>query len=161
MSDDGSIAVSLSVRLGRIEVRVRNTSAGELWFPGVVDGSETASRYPHYLPSIRFVPTGDVVAEPPPAEDPLTGPLRPTDFQRLAPGEEFDPAAPGRFLPLSTFANHRPSRRGIYRYILTIDTTGEDPATWVGTFGHQAYAGEVLPLLAKVPRVRTTATLDS
>ncbi|PXY31310.1 hypothetical protein [Prauserella muralis] len=142
-----------------VELRVGNTGTDDVWFPGVLDGSETASRFPIYRPAVLGA-TDEVVAEPPAPEDGLVGPLRRTDFHRLRPGETFDPTSRGRFLPLSTFATFTPAVPGTYRYRLLIDTTAEDPGAWLGKFGQQAYTDEVLPLLAGVPRVRFVTALD-
>src|SRR5215210_7640513 len=98
-----------------IKIEVRNLSQQSVWIVGVVDGSEDAIRYPHYLPRISMA--GQVVAEPPPPEDPLVGPLRLVDFRLLVPGEVFDPTRPhpgATFLPISTFSNQAPSRHWRY-----------------------------------------------
>jgi hypothetical protein len=128
--------------------------------PGVLDGSETATRWPHYRPTVL---RGDeVVAAPPAAEDPLVAPLRPEDLRELAPGESFDPSdrsEGGAFLPLATFATYRPDRPGRYRYLLVVDTTGTEDG-WLGRFGQEPHRARVVGLLAGVPRAVLTATLD-
>src|SRR5215208_8291838 len=100
-----------------IKIEVRNLFQQSVWIVGVVDGSEDAIRYPHYLPQIAVA--GQVVAVPPPPEDPLVGPLRQVDFRLLAPGEAFDPTNPhpgAIFLPISTFSNFRSAVPGRYEF---------------------------------------------
>jgi hypothetical protein len=129
-----------------VRAELRNEGAGELWVVGVVDGSETATRYPHWLPSVLV---GDrVVAAPPQAEDPLVGPLREADFRRLAPGEGFDP---GR---LATFAVFAPAEPGAYVYSLALSTESPRPEDWLGAFNQDM---SVLDLVARVPRVSVRA----
>ena len=130
---------------------LRNEGAGELWVVGVLDGSETGTRYPHWLPSVRL---GDrVVAAPPAAEDPLVGPLRSSDFRRLAPGEELDP---GR---LATFAIFAPAEPGAYVYSLVLSTESPRPEDWLGAFNQDP---SVVELVARVPRltVRAEVTVE-
>jgi len=128
--------------------------------PGVLDGSETGTRLPHYRPAVL---RGDeVVAAPPGAEDPLVGPPRPEDLRPLAPGESFDPtdrSGPAAWLPLSTFGTYRPDRPGRYRYTLVVDTTGAE-GRWMGRIGQEPHRARVAPLLADVPRVELTAAVD-
>lgn len=150
-----------------IAVGIGNVGAGDLWFPGVLDGSETSSRYPYYRPSISDVETGRVVAEPAPARRMTkangkrsVSPLRRPDFHRLRPGETFDPTEAGRFRALETFSAFVPRSAGTYRFRLDIETMGENPGSWLGGAGQEAYVDEVLPVLAKVPRVAITAHLD-
>ncbi len=142
-----------------VEVRITNTGAAPIRMPRVLDGSETATRLPHYRPAV--LRGGEQVAGPPPAEDPLVGPVRPEDLRRLGPGESFDPTArsDGGGLPLSTFSTFRPDRPGAYRFTLQLDTTG-GPEAWMGRFGQEPYREPVLPLLAEVPQVVLTAAVD-
>jgi hypothetical protein len=142
----------------RLEVQVRNQGTVDVWMVGVVDGSEEGVRYPHYRP--RVTRGGTVVAAPPPPEDPLVGPLRVSDFLRLAPGEAFDPnqGDGGAYLPLATFASFRPDEAGIYEYHLTLSTESERAEEWLGRFGQDAERDRVLELIAQVPRVTVTAT---
>lgn len=102
---------------------------------------------------------GVVVASPVPAEDPLVGPLRPTDLRRLAPGEAWDPTSGPGCLPLMTFARFAPRRPGRYRYRLTLDTAAARPQEWLGGFGVPVGAGreELLTLVARIPRTRAAA----
>jgi hypothetical protein len=131
-----------------VHAELRNEGPGELWIAGVLDGSETGTRYPHWLPSVRF---GDrVVAVPPPAEDPLVGPLRTSDFRRLAPGEAFDP---GR---LATFATFVPEMPGAYVYSLVLSTASADPGAWLGRFNQDP---SVVDLVERVPRLTLRADL--
>lgn len=140
--------------LGRpVPVRpaLRNEGPGEAWVVGVLDGSETATRYPHWLPSVRV--GEQVVAAPPAAEDPLVGPLRPSDFRRLAPGDELDP---GR---LATFAVFAPAEPGAYVYSLVLSTESPRPEDWLGAFNQDP---SVVELVARVPRltVRAEVTVE-
>jgi len=129
-----------------VRAEVRNEGSRELWMVGVVDGSETATRYPIWRPSVRL---GDrVVAAPPVAEDPLVGPLRESDFRRLAPGESFDP---GR---LATFAVFAPAEPGAYVYSLELSTESPSPEAWLGAFNQDR---SVLELVARVPPVAVRA----
>lgn len=153
-----------SHRLGEpldIRVEICNVDNRELWFVGILDGSESGIRYPHYRPSITL--DGKVVAAPPAAEDPLVGPLRPVDFRRLAPGESFDPTdrtGVAAYLPLSTFATFRPDRAGNYRCTLVVDTAAPSPERWFGSFGQAADSSGLLDLIARVPAITLSATLD-
>jgi len=136
-----------------IKIEVRNLSQQSVWVVGVVDGSEDAIRYPHYLPQI--VVAGQVVAEPPPPEDPLVGPLRLVDFRLLAPCEAFDPTNPhpgATFLPISTFSNFRPAVPGRYEFSLILSTQSQYPEQWLGSFGQDAQRSAVLERIAQVPR---------
>jgi hypothetical protein len=143
-----------------VDVEVRNEGAEEVWMVGVIDGSEVGVRYPHYRPSVTRA--GLVVASPPPPEDPLVGPLRVSDFRRLAPREGFDPTqreGGGAYLPLSTFATFRPAEPGIYSYVLTLSTESGRPEEWLGRFGQEAERAAVLDLVARVPRVTVTSNV--
>ena len=103
-----------------------------------------------------------MVAAPPPAEDPLVGPVRPEDLRRLVPGESFDPtdrSDADAWLPLSTFATYRPDRPGRYRYVLVLDMTGLEDR-WMGRFGREPHRDRVVPLLHRVPRVALTVALE-
>jgi hypothetical protein len=163
-----AVAVTLSAGPGPhrvgvpvpVRVEVRNVGTVPVRMPGVLDGSETGTRLPHYRPAVL---RGDeVVAAPPGAEDPLVGPVRPEDLARLGPGEAFDPtdrSASGAFLPLSTFTSYRPDRPGRYRFTLDVDTTGAEDR-WMGRFGQEPHRAQVAPLLADVPQVALTATVD-
>ncbi|MBB3084074.1 hypothetical protein [Geodermatophilus sabuli] len=142
-----------------VAVRITNTGAAPIRMPCVLDGSETATRLPHYGPAVLY--EGAQVAAPPAAEDPLVGPVRPEDLRLLRPGEWFDPTArsDGGGLPLSTFSTFRPDRPGAYRFTLRLDTTGGTEA-WMGRFGQEPYREPVLPLIAEVPQVALTAAVD-
>jgi hypothetical protein len=121
-----------------IKVEVRNLSQQRVWIVGVVDGSEDAIRYPHYLPRISMA--GQVVAEPPP----------------LAPGEAFDPTNPdpgAKFLPISTFSNFRSAVPGRFEFSLILSTQSQYPEQWLGSFGQDAERSAVLERLAQVPRL--------
>lgn len=141
-------------------VELRNSGDEDLWVVGVLDGSETGTRYPHWLPSIhRSGPIdrqpgsrpGEVmVAGRPRAEDPMVGPLRPEDFRCLRPGEGFDP---GR---LATFAVFAPPAPGSYTYALEVSTESESAEAWLGYFGQDR---SVLELVARVPRFTIGATV--
>jgi hypothetical protein len=136
-----------------VEVEVRNLGTEEVWIVGVVSGSEERVRYPHYLPSVTR--DLEVVAKPPPPEDPLVGPLRVADFRRLAPGEGFDPTRRdgAAYLPLSTFTSFRPTEPGVYRYTLTLSTESQEPEEWLGRFGQEAEREAVLDLVTLIPRL--------
>src|SRR3712207_9460821 len=75
-----------------IKIAVRNLSQQSVWIVGVVDGSEDAISYPHYLPQISMAE--QVIAEPPPPEDQLEGPLRQVDFRLPEPDKAFAQASP-------------------------------------------------------------------
>lgn len=144
----GPPGVSPAGRPVPVRASLRNDGPGELWVVGVLDGSETGTRYPHWLPSIA---RGDeFVAAPPRAEDPLVGPLRREDFHRLAPGESFDP---GR---LATFATFAPDRAGEYVYRLRLSTASERDEEWLGAFNQDV---AVLSLVARVPRLELSASV--
>ena len=131
-----------------VRAPVRNEGAAALWFVGGLDGSETATPYPFWLPSVR---AGDrLVAAPPAAEDPLVGPLRASDFVRLAPGAAFDP---GR---LATFAVFAPVQAGAYVYALELSTESPSPEAWLGRFNQDR---SVLALIPRVPRLTVRAEL--
>jgi hypothetical protein len=131
-----------------VRATLRNEGPGELWIAGVLDGSETGTRYPHWLPAIEH--DGRVVAAPPRAEDPLVAPLRREDFHRLAPGDELDP---GR---LATFATFAPPDDGEYVYRLRLSTASERPEQWLGAFNQDP---SVLELVARVPRLELSAAV--
>jgi hypothetical protein len=143
-----------------IKIEVRNLSQQSVWIVGVVDGSEQGIRYPHYLPRIAL---GDeVVAEPPPPEDPLVGPLRLVDFRLLAPGEAFDPTSPhagATFLPISTFSTFQPAGPGRYEFDLTLSTQRQYPEQWLGYFGQDAERSAVLQRIAQVPRLTVRSNI--
>ena len=131
-----------------IRASLRNDGPGELWIVGVIDGSESGTRFPHWLPSIA---RGErAVAGPPQAEDPLVGPLRPEDFHRLGEGEELDP---GR---LATFATYAPAEAGAYVYSLRLSTESARAEDWFGAFNQDPAVGE---LVARVPRLALRADL--
>lgn len=137
-----------------INIEVRNRSRRSVWIVGVVDGAETAIRYPHYLPQIAMA--GQVIAEPPPPEDPLVGPLRLADFRLLARDEAFDPTKPQAgavVLPITTFSNFRPVVPGRYEFSLTLSTQSQYPEQWLGSFGQDAERSAVLERVAQVPRI--------
>jgi len=141
-----------------VQVEIRNQAADDVWMVGVVDGSEEGVRYPHYRPTVTR--DGDVVARPPPPEDPLVGPLRTTDFRRLGPGQAFDPTrrdGGAAYLPLATFATFRPAEAGSYRYTLVLSTESSRPEEWLGRFGQEAERDAVLELVARVPRLTVTS----
>ncbi len=137
-----------------ISIEVRNLSQQSVWVVGVVDGSEEGIRYPHYLP--RIILGGKVVAEPPPPEDPLVGPLRLADFRLLAPGEAFDPTGShsgASFLPISTFSNFQPAVPGRYEFTLMLSMDSQYPEQWLGYFGQDAERSAVLQRIAQSPRL--------
>jgi hypothetical protein len=131
-----------------VRASLRNEGPGELWITGVLDGSETGTRYPHWLPAIEH--DGRLAAAPPRAEDPLVAPLRREDFHRLAPGEELDP---GR---LATFATYAPPAPGAYVYRLALSTASQSPQEWLGAFNQDP---AVLELVALVPPLELSAEL--
>jgi hypothetical protein len=142
-----------------IQIEVKNVSSGSIWMVGVVDGSETGTRFPHYLPEIRL--TGRVVAKPPAPEDPLVSPLRLADFYLLEPGTSFNPTAkPGAtYLPVSTFANFRPSVPGRYEFHLVLSTESKNPDQWLGKFGQDVERSAVLDRLQLIPKLTITSNL--
>jgi hypothetical protein len=142
-----------------VAVDIRNVSERPVWVVGVVDGSEEAIRYPHYRPQISR--DGEVVAEPPPPEDPLVSPLRSVDFRLLNPGESFDPTRGEQgsaYQALSTFVNFRPAVPSVYTYSLTFSTESASLEQWLGRFNQDAEREAVLERAAQVPRVTLTAT---
>lgn len=137
-----------------VGIEVRNASSQPIWIVGVVDGSEQAIRYPHYLPQV--LRAGEVIAHPPPPEDPLVSPLRLADFRRLSPGEGFDPTRPeggAAFLPISTFTTFRPLQAGRYAFRLTLSTESGTPEEWLGRFGQDETKAAVVERIALVPRL--------
>lgn len=141
-----------------VDVEVRNAGDADMWMVGVLDGSEEGIRYPRYRPSVTHGYA--IVAAPPPPEDPLVGPLRVTDFRRLGPGEAFDPTRGGHYLPLATFGSFRAAEPGVYRYTLALSTESAQPEEWLGRFGQDQERAAVLDLVARVPRVTITASVD-
>ncbi|RKQ86776.1 hypothetical protein C8N24_4791 [Solirubrobacter pauli] len=140
-----------TVPVGRpagVHAQLRNDGPDEVWVVGVLDGSETGTRYPLWRPTVER--DGVVVAAPGPAEDPLVGPLRAEDFHRLAAGETF---AAGR---LATFALFAPAEPGDYRYRLELSTESPSDADWLGRFNQ---AAEVAGLVRRVPRLTLSAGL--
>jgi len=131
-----------------VRARLRNDGPDDLWIAGVLDGSETGTRYPIWRPAIEH--GGALVAAPGPPEDPLVGPLRREDLHRLAPGEAFDP---GR---LATFATFAPAEPGDYVYRLELSTEAPRPEDWLGRFNQDP---AVLALVARVPRLTARAAL--
>jgi hypothetical protein len=145
-----------------IRVEVGNVGERETCLVGVLDGSETGIRYPHYRPSVTL--DGEIVAAPPTPEDPLVGPIRSADIQRVRPGEGFDPtdrAVAPDYMPLFTFVTFRPARPGTYRFRLMLDMTERRPDAWFGRIG-QTTDEQLLDLLAAVPpaMVSTFAEVD-
>jgi hypothetical protein len=144
-----------------VTVEIRNIGDRELWMVGVLDGSEGGVRFPRYEPSVTL--EDDVVAAPSSPEDPLVGPLRPTDFKRLTPGESFDPSDPSgaaAYLPLSTFANFIPRSPGTYRYVLALSTESDAPERWLGRFNQDAERNAVLDLVQRVPRLTLSNAVE-
>jgi hypothetical protein len=137
-----------------IEIEVRNISIEPVWVVGVLDGSEDGARYPRYIPQIALA--GQVIAQPPPPEDPLVGPLRLTDFRLLQPDEAFDPTTPegeAAWVPISTFGTFRPAIPGRYQFSLVLSTESQRPEEWLGKFGQDAERSAVLERVSEVPRL--------
>ncbi|NGO11871.1 hypothetical protein G5C60_30785, partial [Streptomyces sp. HC44] len=67
-------------RPAQVRVEIRNTGDRDLWIAGVLDGSESGLRYPHYLPVVTRAGDDTMVARPAPPEDPLVGPLHASDL---------------------------------------------------------------------------------
>lgn len=135
-----------------VSVRVRNVSDDPIVIVGVLDGSEAGVRFPHY--STQITGTGDVPAAA--IEFDMLAPIRPTDFRRLAPGEEFDPTdrlVSSGYLPLVRFNDFRPPAPGRYELRLTLATDADDPSAWFGTWNQQD-TERITALVAQVPRVR-------
>ncbi|GIH77604.1 hypothetical protein [Planobispora longispora] len=135
-----------------VPVTVSVVSTSDVLLVGVLDGSEDGSRYPRYRPTVSL--GGRVVAAPPAPEDPLVGPLRLSDFVRLAPGEPYDPCTTRT---LATFETFVPDGPGSYAYELTLDTESDTPEQWLGRVG-QTDVPEVLTLVREVPRLRITSS---
>jgi hypothetical protein len=142
-----------------IRIDVKNVSSHSIWMVGVLDGAETGTRYPYYLPEIRFA--GHVVAKPPAPEDPLVSPLRRADFHLLEPGAGFDPTtkAGASYLPVSTFANFRPSVPGRYEFQLVLSTESRSLDQWLGKFGQDIEREAVLERLQLIPKFTVTSNL--
>lgn len=142
-----------------IRIEVKNVSSGSVWMVGVLDGSETGTRYPHYLPEIKL--GGRAIANPPVPEDPLVSPLRLADFHLLQPGAGFDPTtkAGASYLPVSTFANFRPSLPGRYEFQLVLSTESRSPDQWLGKFGQDVERAAVLDRLGLIPKFTVTSNL--
>ena len=121
---------------------------------GVVDGSEAGVRYPRWRPAVLH--GGRAVATPPAPEEPMIGPLRVSDFRRLAPGEAFDPTAKqggAAYLPLVTFASFAPQQPGAYTLTLELSTESERAENWLGSWGQETQRDRVLELVKQVPRM--------
>jgi hypothetical protein len=143
-----------------VSVEVRNRSDRPVWFVGVLDGSETGTRYPHYLP--RISRARQVVHAPPIAEDPLVSPLRVADFRLLEPGGAFDPTRSEggtAWLPLSIFTTFCPSVPGEYELELVVSTESRSPKEWLGRFNQAAEAEAVRAKVALVPRLTVRSNL--
>ena len=143
-----------------ISIEVRNLSRQSIWVVGVMDGSEEGIRYPHYLPLIALA--GQVIAKPPPPEDPLVGPLRRADFRLLTTDESFDPTSRhlgASYLPISTFSNFVPTAPGQYEFSLTLSTESHSPEQWLGRFGQGEKRSSVLELISQVPRLTTKSNV--
>ena len=166
MSAPLSIVLSASKGVHRagqpveISIEVCNTSDAPARLVGVLDGSETSVRFPHYLPEIK----ASVEFEPPGLEAcGNASPLRASDFRLLKPQECFDPtksAGEASYLPLFTFSNFRPNAAGIYEFSLTLSTKSRRDEQWLGITG---YPGEekVLELLKEVPRLTVKSNILS
>ena len=144
-----------------LRIAIRNGTDHRIWMVGVVDGSEGGVRFPRYAPSVKL--DGRIVAEPPAPEDPLVGPLRAEDFHRLEPGESFDPTRSSKgeaYLPLSTFANFVPPKRGRCRFELVLSTESDSPERWLGRFNQEDERAPVLDLIERVPRCTVTAAIE-
>ena len=136
----------------RVGVELRNDGDEDVWVVGVVDGSEAGVRYPRWRPAVLH--DGRAVATPPAPEEPMIGPLRATDFRRLAPGEAFDPTARAggaAYLPLLTFATFAPQQPGAYTLTLELSTESERPDEWLGSWGQDRERDRVLELVEQVP----------
>ena len=135
-----------------VAIEVCNISKSPVQIVGVLDGSETGVRFPHYLPEIKAsvefeLPEMDVCG--------TTAPLRTSDFRLLKPKECFDPtksAGEASYLPIFTFRNFSPSQAGIYELSLTLSTESRRDEQWLGITG---YPGEekVIELLKDIPRL--------
>ena len=147
-----SVGASIPVR-----VEVRNASDRPVWIVGVLEGSEVGFRYPHYLPTIK-----GPERMPEPEGLPHFGnvaPLLLDDFHRLDPGDSFDPTQPAHgahYHPLHTFSPFRPPAPGRYTLQLTLSTTSDDPAEWLGIIETPDKAA-ILAHLAKIPRLRVAS----
>jgi hypothetical protein len=141
-----------------VSIKICNISDAPVRLVGVLDGSETGVRFPHYLPEIK----ASVEFEPPELEAcGNASPLRTTDFRLLKPQECFDPtksAGEASYLPLFTFQNFSPSQAGLYELSLTLSTESRRDEQWLGTLG---YPGEekVLKLLKEVPRLNIKSNI--
>jgi hypothetical protein len=135
-----------------VVIEVCNVSKSPVQIVGVLDGSETAARFPHYLPEIK----ASVEFELPEMEVcGTTAPLRTSDFRLLKPEECFDPTkstGEASYLPIFTFQNFSPSQAGVYELSLTLSTESRRAEQWLGITG---YPGEekVLELLRDIPRL--------
>lgn len=138
-----------------IAVRVTNVAGEPVWLVGVLDGSESAARYPRWLPIVAGGPWR-------PAERPdFTSPLGVADFRRLGPGESFDPTEPvggARYFPIAAFGAIS-EEAATYEVALELDTTAADEAAWRGSLPVPRpippdQTERVRTLLQQVPRVR-------
>ncbi len=157
---DGPAEVSVGQPVDLL-VQIHNVSDHSIWMVGVVDGSEGGVRLPRYAPEVKL--HGQVVAASPPQEDPLVGPLRVEDFHQLDPGESFDPTQPSHgaaYLPLSTFANFVPSKKGKYRFELALSTESDSPERWLGRFNQEDERASVLDLIKKVPSLAVSTAFE-
>lgn len=136
-----------------ISIEICNISESPVRMVGVLEGSETGVRFPHYSPEIK----ASIKLKP--EEMDVCGnvaPLRITDFRLLLPKESFDPTKPldeASYLPLFIFNNFRPPAPGVYELSLTLSTESKNDEQWLGMLG---YPGEekVLKLLKEVPRFK-------
>jgi hypothetical protein len=127
---------------------VHNDGPDAVWMVGVLDGSETGTRYPVWRPSVER--DGIVVAAPPAPEDPMVGPLRPSDFVCLAAGATLDA---GR---LATFATFAPAEAGEYEYRVELSTESPRDEDWLGRFNQDP---AVVESVARVPRLVVAAAV--
>ncbi len=153
---NGGQPLQVSKRI-EIGVEVRNLSAKPVRVVGVLDGSELAQRYPHYLPEIEGPNYKPAVPEWPE----WTTPLRQGDFRLLQPGMCFDPtvSTPGaNYLPLIAFRDFVPQEPGSYQLALTFSTASPAPDQWLGTLPN-VEQNHLLPLIAEVPQCTVVAKL--
>lgn len=117
---------------------------------GALDGSETALRYPLYIPEI----SGSYRVPPIPRCG-MVQAIREKDFVLIKPGESFDPEMKidtFGFHRIWAFSSFRPDIPGEYRLKLKYSTDSDEPRKWLG-HGMIQNLDKVLKLIEMVPKL--------
>lgn len=138
----------------RFTLTIRNASTEEVAMAGVLDGSESCIRYPHYRVQVAG-PPGFVEPAAPPVCG-IVAPLLAADMRLLAPGEGFDPTAPGAGpdpLKLRGLEHFPFELSGRYEFWVVVSTQSDREDDWLGLSEYPQKA-PALERLRRVPRLR-------